>query len=256
VVALLFALFLIPVALGSPEALSEELQAAEESVRSFDKEGLMGHMESARKSLRQVDLPLTPRLAAAYHRMEGVEAHILRLDGQIIPALQAAVAVDPAAKLPADIAPEGNPLWQLYEEARARPLSAHVRVEPIVDHELWIDGRASRNLPNERPAIIQIANVDGKVVWTRYHAEFETNPEWPDLQGYDASPVFLGIAGALALTGVGLLGCGIQGANVVNKEKVPYSEGQAVANRANACLAGSGIASGLSGAMLAVGLAL
>lgn len=207
-----------------------EAQAAFASMDSggFDRASLAGAT-----ALGCLAEPISTTMAAAWHRHEGLSAYLTDDLARARSAFRAARTLQPAWSLPEDIAPPGNPLALLYDEASALGPGPEEPVWVQPGLTLLVDGAISTSLPAERPAIVQVLAADGQVLHTDYvrvgaplPADLNAGPLPPLVGGtYKAPPpapeaqrlrrkdtdvrdtptgLVVGAAGSLALSGVAL----------------------------------------------------
>jgi hypothetical protein len=100
-----------------------------------------------------LDHPVAGPLAARLLRMEGLRSFVRRDLDAAGRAFAAARAVDPAITIPADWAPEGNPVRGLWDGASAP--STTVTLRPARRGDVWVDGDAVTAVPSGRPFVFQ-----------------------------------------------------------------------------------------------------
>lgn len=151
----------------------------------------------ARVALACLDEQLSAKQAAAVHRLFAMGAFLSRDSEGAISAFRASRSVDPSGRVPAEVAPDGHPLDQLFDQAN--PLAAEP--EPLTVPPLssaYVDGSLATARPTTRPAVVQLSQSGGIVVDSRWLAPGDPVPDWtafaPDEP--DSSPA--GVAPAVA----------------------------------------------------------
>ena len=116
---------------------------------------------------------LTPYDAAGVHRSAARTSYAT------------ALAAQPNFNLPPAIAPEGNSLQQLYAEARelAEEKPDRIALEVPRGTVLLVDGRRVQMRPLNRPAVIQLVDLQGAVLWSGYVPERGIEPDFSDFEG-------------------------------------------------------------------------
>lgn len=124
--------------------------------------------EAASAALRCLGEPVSASVAASWHRHQGLLAFLADDAAGARAAFRAALSLQPGWRLPEDVAPPGNPLFVLYEEARGLGPGASEPAYAEGGLDLLVDGALSSDLPLERPAIVQVLSPDGQVLQTSY----------------------------------------------------------------------------------------
>ncbi|MBW2258268.1 MAG: hypothetical protein JRI25_27225, partial [Deltaproteobacteria bacterium] len=134
---------------------------------TLDETGVQSAAEAADAALSCLDEVLTPRRAAAYHRMVGVTAFMSGESEDALAAFRAARALEPDYKLSTRIAPEGGRLYRLYEQAAEPSDTAKTSFSPPRGVSAYVDGSPSDQLPGDKPTVVQYLRGED-VVWTGY----------------------------------------------------------------------------------------
>lgn len=148
--------------------LQRPINEAQAAFASMDGTGFARAGERGAEALRCLSEPISPTMAAAWHRHEGLAAFLADDAARARSAFRAARALQPSWALPEDVAPPGNPLTQLYEEAGALGPGPEEPVSVQPGLTLLVDGALSGAVPTERPAIVQVLAADGQVLHTDY----------------------------------------------------------------------------------------
>lgn len=142
----------------------------------------LGAFEAARQdahdALRCLDEPLSAVDAAWLHRVEALAAFLTEDAPLARRAFQSSLSIQPAYRLPERIAPAGNPLAVLYEEAGALPASATEALPAPPSVDLFVDGARSEDRPVERPFVLQGIERRGAVQGTVWLAGADPLPGW------------------------------------------------------------------------------
>ena len=220
--------------------------AAEASFASMDLDGFNTHYAEAQELLRCLDELVSPPDAAAVHRMMALHAYVEGdLDG-VVQAYHAATVLQPGFSLPTSIAPEGHPLRTAWTDATELPPSP---VERLVypGLTLVVDGQAGASLPTGRPAVVQVQQPSGEVLWTVWSAPGDPlpppvpqSPQAPLPQPLveTASVPWLGVGAAVTLGAAGGAWAYAAAQNrAFNSLDTPYEDLETIQARANGATA-------------------
>lgn len=170
--ALLLALAGLPSALAACPSRSADLvrpiNEAQAAFASMDGEAMNRASSAAETALACLSEPISPATAAAVHRHEALIAFLHDDPARARAAFRSALALQPSYRLPEDIAPPGNPLAALYDEARALGPGPEEPAWPEAGTTLLVDGATATAVPSDRPVILQILSGDGAVLSTSY----------------------------------------------------------------------------------------
>lgn len=156
------------------QQLMVSLGDAEVAFASMDEGGFAAATTHADQLLSCLSETLTPPDAAAWHRVEGLEAFLAGQAQRASLHFGASRALQPAYRLPTSIAPEGHPLRTAFEQA---PTAAeYLRVGSGDAAWLVVDGRRSETAPVHRPSVVQWVGDDGSIQTTRVVAEASELP--------------------------------------------------------------------------------
>ena len=143
--------------------------AADASFASMDLDGFNAHYADAMELLPCLDEVVSPPDAAAVHRMMALHAYVDGdLDGVVL-AYHSASVLQPGFSLPTSVAPAGHPLRTAWDQASELPPSP---VEQLIypGLTLVVDGQAGAGVPTQRPAVVQVQQSSGEVLWTAWSA--------------------------------------------------------------------------------------
>jgi len=168
--------------------LAVQLGRAEQAFVEMDPGSFRTQREAARQTYTCLAEVVTPSTAVAYHQLEALDAFLFRDTVGATRAFQAVLQANPRYVLPPGIAPEGHPLWQLVEDARALPASAARTLEPPTGLTLRIDGRPGTQVRDGIPAVMQLTTPTDEVAWTGYLRVGDPDPDWRDVAAAPAEP--------------------------------------------------------------------
>lgn len=158
--------------------LGAGLSAADAAYAAMDAEGFAARRDEARAALDCLAEPLTPMDVAAVHRLEALDGYLARDEVRTFSAYRAALAAQPAYRLPSAIAPAGNRLATLYEQAKAAGPPQRVAVAMPPDTQLFVDGVRAGDRPTDRPAVVQLVGADGRILDTAWLGVEAPLPDW------------------------------------------------------------------------------
>ncbi len=156
-------LFVAPARAACPSPVSladwrSGLTEAEARFEDFDTEGFQSALESAQLALRCVDAPLDPEDATRFHLLLGIAIHSRGNQEDARISFAAARAIDPNARIPYRLVPEGHEMHELVE--RSSVAGTTESVPAAASGQLLFDGTASTDRPSDRPTIAQWVGPD------------------------------------------------------------------------------------------------
>ncbi len=156
------------------------LQSATEGERAFaamDLPALRAARDEALRSLSCLGAKLTPRDAAAFHRMMALAAFTTGDRDQVLAEFHAARRLEPGYEIPEAVAPVGHPLVQLYDLAVDAAEGTLEPPLPPLSGYVMVDGVRGAPRPNGISTVIQV--YDGEVLQeTRLLMAGERMPSW------------------------------------------------------------------------------
>jgi hypothetical protein len=158
--------------------LSAAVVKAQSIYVAMDQDGFNAARAQADALLPCLGELLGPEDAAAYHRLHGLDAYLAEDRLRTLSAFRAAVAIQPGFVLPSTLAPVGNPLYAVYQEARGQPPGA---VEPLTVPTgalAHVDGLRTLSRPMEREAVLQVSASSGEILWTALLPAGAPAPNW------------------------------------------------------------------------------
>lgn len=159
------------------QSLVTALNAADAAFAGMSLEDFEASRQEALSLLPCLREPLTAADAAHLHRVQAYGAFLAQNPDASRDSMVSLLRVQPGATLPSAVAPEGHPLYTLFEEARAiepdlTPLT------PAQDATLLVDGQRGEPLPSTQPAVLQLVADTGEVRWTVLLQPGDALPEW------------------------------------------------------------------------------
>ncbi len=127
-------------------------------------------------ALRCLGEPITAQGAAAWHRHVGLSAWLVDDVAGTRAAFRSALTLQPAWRLPEEVAPPNNPLARLYDEAATLGAGPDDPIWAETGLQVLIDGGIADALPRERPVVLQLLSADGQVLETRSLAPGDALP--------------------------------------------------------------------------------
>lgn len=151
-------------------ATSRDLLTAEEAALSaygaLDVDGFVSAADHIQEMLGCMVEPVTRDLAAAAHRMIGLQAFTAGDKEKAELAFAAARSLEPEWRFPESLFPPGHPVRTIYE---AIPLDQAAWTPlPPTAAVVRIDGRVADARPSSWPALVQAFGVDGAVLGSWY----------------------------------------------------------------------------------------
>lgn len=226
----------IPLALLVPTALAatcergvplDELHQALRLARTawvvMDRESFEQAVAERDRLLACISEPIEPALAQQLHMHEALAWSLERRDDLCRGAFRAILSQDPTWTLPLELAPEHHRLREAFEAVQAQPYTELRRdFEVPAGSALLVDGVRARDVPADRPFLVQVLDGSGTVLRTHYFVPGSDPAEglagWlggaPDVQGgavlepegssRRGSQVLLGSAAGAALLAGGI----------------------------------------------------
>jgi hypothetical protein len=148
----------------SAEDVRYTLDEAEIAFQKRDKTGTLSFAARAETELPCMNEPMDLPLAAKFHRVQGLAAFLQRDTDRAAQSFHAARALEPDFVLPPGMVPVGHPVRGLYEAPLPSPQS--VALAAPASGRILVDGRAVLLRPTDRPAVVQLVDAQGEVVWS------------------------------------------------------------------------------------------
>ncbi len=188
---------------ASASALQSAVGGAHSAFATMDIDSFEKLSTQARELLPCLGEPLAPPDAASYHRMEALAAYIQKDQEATLSSFRASLAVQPSYALPSSVAPEGNPIDGLYDQAREAGDGEVVELSVPGSAVFVVDGNRSSSQPQERPSIVQISSSEGQLLWTGLVPPGGEVPTWESLGLDPTVPPVTDLSNAVALPGKG-----------------------------------------------------
>ncbi len=230
--------------------LNESIRSTEHAFSQLDTDRFEVASTRMRSQLPCSREPLSPSLAAAYHRAEGLRLVMARDAEQAELAFAAARAADPGFRYPDDFVPPGSPVYENYFALGLATATA-VPLAPPMTGALFVDGLPTEQRPETWPTIFQHVGPDGIAKTTRYLWPGDPLPPYPVQR--DAPRMRRGAliaATSLLATAGGLFAGAFATRSVYDDPLTPYGDLDGLRNRivvftvASGILAGAGVGIG------------
>jgi hypothetical protein len=168
---MLLSLLLAAAASGAscPVAMDALLEQADAGIASFedmDADGFQRAVHVLREQIACPEAAVDAELARRLHLVMALDAFTDQEPARAREAFRAVLAADPTWRPPASLAPLGNPLRVLFEEARRDdPALGADLAEPTVG-SFYVDGVEATERPSDRPFVLQWLDEHGNVRWS------------------------------------------------------------------------------------------
>jgi len=156
--------------------LTGSLDAADAAWRAADESTFLLKMEEAHLQLPCLNEPVTPTLAARYHRNAGLWLYVSGDKEATARAFSSAKRVEADHALPADMLPAKHPIRALFDDAP--PSTAAAPVDRPATGQLTFDGTPG-DRPTDAPTVAQLDNPEGGMVFSTYLQPGDTLPAYP-----------------------------------------------------------------------------
>lgn len=158
--------------------LAAVLSATEVSWIRMDLDAFEVSYDNAQVVLSCLEEPVTPTLAASFHRLQALGAFVHEDFAGVIASYRSSLALEPEHVLSLEVAPIGHPLRDQYELAALATTSPLEALAPHKGVTLWMDGAKSSSRPTERPIILQAAGPLGAIEQTTWLPARAPVPTW------------------------------------------------------------------------------
>jgi len=128
-----------------------------------------GERDLSREELPCVDSAVDTELAMQFHLMLALDGYMAQDPERAKAAFRAVLSMDPMFRLSSSMAPRGNLLRALFDEARREPgvVSEQDLAQPP-EGDFFVDGVPARSRPSDRPIILQWIDGQGSVRWSGF----------------------------------------------------------------------------------------
>jgi formylglycine-generating enzyme required for sulfatase activity len=139
------------------------------ALESLDNTALYRATALAREALTCLSEPIRPDAAIAYHQAMALFAFVDTNSAASVSAFQAILWIDPEHRLPPAFL-EQPALASAWAEARSRPGSGAAPMSLPQGVRAFIDGREQATIPTDRPAVLQLMDAEGEMIWSEWVA--------------------------------------------------------------------------------------
>jgi len=197
-----------------PSTLLDFQHAATRGETAFagmDIEGLVAARDLAASHLECVQEPVTPEVAAAFHRLMAIVAFTEQDLDAVLAEFHAARRLQPGYQIPEEVAPQGHPLIRLYEDSVSAAEGDLSPVNPPVGGWVSVDGVRGAPVPTGISTIVQAFESDQTLVETVWYLPGEELPSWGPDPALASAGTSQGLGRGLKLgaTGASLLAGGV-----------------------------------------------
>jgi hypothetical protein len=228
---------------ASTADLQARLEEAETRYANLDIDGFKQSTDAAAALLPCLAEPMPRRLAANYHRFQGLRGFVDGDPGHSTTSFAAARAIEPAYTFPEVLVPKGNPVLVEYavidvEKGRYEEVAANLRGQVI------FDGRESNQRPLSWPTIAQRVDEGGAVGATVLlrpadpmpwaEAAPVELPEGPKVEGAGPNKAMLAAGGGAIVLSGAFYGLGYGARQSWADPATPTGELDALRSRVNA----------------------
>lgn len=156
--------------------LARVLAEGEAGVADLDEHAVVGAVTHLGAVLPCLVDPLEPVDIAGVHRLEGYGAFVAGDKSAARRAFGAARAADPTWGLTDRLAPPGTELRDLFNASSLDVATEAVSLPPGT--ALYVDGVRTAERPIDRPAVLQLRTLDGRVLDTVWRTDADPMPDW------------------------------------------------------------------------------
>jgi hypothetical protein len=158
--------------------LAAALHGAEVAYTAMDLDGFVDRRDLAADLLGCLGETLGPMDVASYHRVMALDGFLEDDSERTVAAFRAVLAIQPDLQLPSMLAMPGNPLWDLFEQAKVPTTVEMTHIYPPAGSVLYVDGVVTTERPVGRPVLVELQSVGGGVLWAGYLGAGVENPDW------------------------------------------------------------------------------
>ncbi len=144
--------------------LRSALAEGEQAFAALDLVGLYGARDRSFDAVKCLGEQLTPRDAAAFHRLMALVAFTARQRAWVLSEFHAARRLDPDYALPGEVAQPGHPLHVAYEDSLEVDPGRRESVSPPVAGVVYVDGQEGAPRPTEISSLLQAYGPGGGLV--------------------------------------------------------------------------------------------
>lgn len=153
---------------SSPDQFEHDVGAAFDEYMSVDYtpatyQTLIGRV---REEVTCLDAPVTPALAASYHRLEALDALAANDEARALASLRAAHDTGESCRYQHGVLPPDHALNRLCGTAEQAPRTKPVDIEQCRAKTYWVDGAKLKTLSPDHPSIVQRGSRRGTIHWS------------------------------------------------------------------------------------------
>jgi hypothetical protein len=238
----------------------EAARQGEQAFAAMDLPALSAARERGLALIPCLGEPLTPRDAAAFHRMMALAAFTSGDSSGVMREFHAARRLEPGYQIPAGVAPPGHPLVQLYE--RSTDVEEGELEPAIPPRGGWVGVDGVRGAPRltDISAVVQVFDRGDALYQSLYLLPEEHLPRWgplpiDQLRRKRRRVVLIGVSGSLLASSGVFYGLALHQEDLfwapVPEDSLDYSDLEILKLRANAFTAAS-----IGGLVLATGVGI
>ncbi len=150
----------------------------EEGLMTLDKDRVLEAAQLSADAVPCLTEPLTPELAAQYHRSQGYAAFLSGDRDAALLHFTASALVSPDYELPESLVPAAHPIAKLYDEGRGAQ-DPKEQLEQPAQGFLVFDGASTDLRPTARPTVGQYVDERGELAFSVALAPADTVPAYP-----------------------------------------------------------------------------
>lgn len=242
----------------TPVELSRAVAAADLAWIEMDLDGFARARDAVGRTLRCLEAPVDPPLAAGVHRVEALAAFAAEDDAAGVAAWRSVVAAEPSWTPPVSLAPAGHPIAALIADARTRGPGPDAPTRADRGRAVWVDGQDGAPRATERPVVLQHATTKGKVLESVWLPPAEPLPDWASVpeptRRAGRTPLILA-SGAAAVVAGGLYGAAWAAHAGWEDPNTALADTEAARGLTNGLVVGAGVAGGAAIGLAVVGIA-
>ena len=140
-------------AFSDPDELQAQLERADSAYEALDVDGFVGALQEIGMTLPCLGEPVSPTLAAHYHRTQAMQLWSNGDEEAAIPLLLAARSLEPEFSFPEGRFPEGYPMVNAYAEME--PSLETQNRPPRGNFLIYFDGSPTNARPKARSTLMQ-----------------------------------------------------------------------------------------------------
>lgn len=168
---MLLTLLLASVAAGAtcPASLAQISEQAESGISAFedmDDQGFGVAVEEVRELVACPDSAVDGAVASRLHLLMALDAYTDQESERAREALRAVLAADPSFSLSSSLAPWGNPLREIWDQARRDQAGPTADLAKPTEGSFYVDGLPATARPSDRPFVLQWIDDHGNVRWS------------------------------------------------------------------------------------------